>query len=232
MKLIVLTGGISTGKSTVAKLLSQRYSIPVIDSDSIAHEIQQPGQKAYKQIIEHFGKTVVNDDGSINRKALGAIIFSNPAERRALNKITHPKVLFQLFKRSFICWIKGESIVVLDIPLFFEGSLPKWIFHEIITVSCDEQAQKERLIKRNTLSEDDATKRILSQLPLRLKRQKSTIVIDNNGSLQDLENNCESIVRNWKKKYNHIWYPHPLLVIATAVIIWQIKFLLQWQNQV
>lgn len=220
MRLVVLTGGIACGKTTVANTLSNKYKIPIVDSDKITHDLQEPGQRAYKKIVKAFGTDILAEDGHINRKELGKIIFTDPAKRKVLNKIVHPMVFQELFKGAILGWIKRNRVVILDIPLFFEVKLPKIFFQDIITVAASDKVQLERLMKRNNFTEEEAKNRIQSQWPLEQKKEKSTIVINNDGDLEQLEKEVESVIKKWNTPLTLIYgYPDPLIVITIVVLI-------------
>ena len=119
MRLVVLTGGIATGKTTVGNILKENH-IPILDSDKIAHEVELPTGAAYPKIVEHFGKKILSPDGTINRKALGAIVFTQEKERRILNGIVHPLVIKTLFLRGIKLWFSGEPIIILIFHYFLK----------------------------------------------------------------------------------------------------------------
>jgi dephospho-CoA kinase len=121
-----LTGGIATGKSTVSSLLKSRQ-IPVIDADVLAREAVQPGTKGLTQIVAHFGSEVLLPDGTLDRKKVGAIIFNNEVKRKKLNSIVHPAVSRAILWNVFWCWLRGENLCVVDVPLLIEGGLWKWM---------------------------------------------------------------------------------------------------------
>lgn len=131
MQIVGLTGGISTGKSSVSHFISTSNTA-VIDADLIAREVVQPGQVAYHLIQKHFGDRVIGSDGGIDRGALGAIIFSNKNERTKLNGITHPRIRVILLKRILCVFLTGKAMVVLDIPLLFESGLNRWVNSTVV----------------------------------------------------------------------------------------------------
>lgn len=224
MRIVVITGGIATGKSTADKTFRE-LGVPIIDCDEIVHEHQEPNGPAYKLIHEHFGDKVIAKDGTLDRKALSAIVFQNEQERRYLNHITHPLVYKTLLYRTFKLWITGASVVILDIPLFFEGKIPSWIFNDIITVSCSPEKQIERLMQRNNMTQEEAEKRIKPFMPLSKKCEMSTIVINNDGSEKELIDQVKTIVNNWKTKSPPLYkYPHPLLLLAVLLLFFALIF--------
>lgn len=217
MKVIGLTGGIACGKSTVSDILRTQYNnVVIIDADRIAHEALQPGNPPYEAVVDHFvnkkGHTeILCSNNEIDRDALGKLIFANPEERRVLNSATHSWVFKQMMRRlwnewSIWNWIPGfasrrdEKIVVLDVPLLFETKYFAWFCDKTIVVSVEpEELQLERLMKRNShLSKEQADQRIRSQMPLSAKRARASFVIDNSGTLEQLESQVDDIMQRIK----------------------------------
>lgn len=186
MALIVgLTGGIASGKSTVSNLMKE-LGITVIDADIEARLAVEPGEKAYRQIVEHFGREILLEDGNINRAKLGEIIFNQEEERMTLNGMVHPAVKERMNRKKEAAIEQGDSIIVMDIPLLFESELTDLV-DQIIVVYVDAHVQLERLMKRNQYTEAEALARIGSQMPLKEKITRSDFIIDNNGSLEQTE---------------------------------------------
>lgn len=130
-----LTGGIGTGKSTVSKQL-RSFGLPVVDADVIAREVVAPGTPALAQIVAHFGEGVLQPDGALDRPRLGAIVFGDEAQRRALNRIVHPAVWRAIFWAVVGHWVRGKKICVLDVPLLIEGGLYKWVADVVVVYWC------------------------------------------------------------------------------------------------
>ncbi|KAJ1498753.1 hypothetical protein HMI56_004801 [Coelomomyces lativittatus] len=143
MKLIGLTGGIATGKSTVT-LYVQAQQVPVIDCDVLARNILQPGHPVYAQVAKHFPTCVSNTQG-LDRKALGKLIFSSPSARKTLNQLTHGSIRRQLLVQVLCHWLKGTSLLLIDAPLLIEAGLDKWM-SEVVVVYCPVQVY---LFQRN-----------------------------------------------------------------------------------
>lgn len=192
---IGLTGGIASGKSTVSKMIQERH-IPLIDADIIAREVVEPGEKAYHQIVETFGKDVLFEDGSLNRKKLGNIIFQDEAKRKALNGIVHPQVRKRMKEKIDTHKISGAKAIVLDIPLLFESRLTDWV-DKILLVFVDPDIQVQRLINRDGITKSDALDRIGSQLSLEEKRRDSDAVINNNGQVKETFDQLSDILEYW-----------------------------------
>ena len=220
MKLIVLTGGIACGKSTAAKIFSEDYHIPIVDSDLIVHELQKPGKPFYNKIIENFGTDVLKEDKTLDRKKLGSIVFNDASKRRVLNSITHSLVFRELIFSTIKLWISRHPIVIVDIPLFFEAKMPKSIFDDIINVYSNPEIQLQRLMNRNQFTLEEATSRIKSQIPGEKKCQMATIVINNDGTEEELREQIRKIVDKWNassKLFSK--YPDPLLVLIIVVVL-------------
>ena len=180
MILVGLTGGVATGKSTVAKMFKQCGAV-VIDADELARDVVRPGKPAWREIVSTFGKAVLNPDRTINRQALGAIVFGNRAKLRRLERIIHPRVAREqarLTKQS--ARRNPDAIVIYDVPLLFEAGVDKRV-DNIIVVTADRDTQIARLKKRNGLTRAEAIRRINSQMPLGKKIQRADHVL--NGTL-------------------------------------------------
>lgn len=177
MILVGLTGGVATGKSTVAKMFKQCGAV-VIDADELAHEVVKPGTPAWREIVAFFGKTVLNQDRSLNRQALGSIVFRNPKKRRQLERIIHPRVAREqarLTKQA--ARADPTAVVIYDVPLLFEAGIDTRV-DKTLVVTADRETQLARLKKRNGLSRVEAIRRIRSQMPLSKKVHLADIVID------------------------------------------------------
>ena len=181
MIVVGLTGGIASGKSTVAEFLREAGA-RIVDADRIARAVVTPGRPAHNEIVAAFGRTILLPDGQIDRKRLGAIIFSDPVQQTALNAIVHPRVIEGI--DAVVNRIAAESpdaVVVLDVPLLYEAGMDRDL-SDVIVVYVPEALQLQRLMARDGLSAAEAMARIRSQLPLAEKRRRATIVIDNSGS--------------------------------------------------
>ncbi|XP_052096114.1 dephospho-CoA kinase domain-containing protein-like isoform X1 [Mytilus californianus] len=206
MFLVGLTGGIATGKSTVSKILSEECGCLILDADLIAREgdkIVLPGTKAWKIIRKQFGDEVIHDNGELDREKLGQIIFADASKRRLLNSITHPEIYKSMIWKILKAFVRGRQFVILDLPLLFEtGKLVPYASY-IVVVSCSEEQQIERLMKRNTLSEKEADQRISSQMSLAEKRRQATYIIDNNADIEYTRQQVKNIHQKLKESYFH-----------------------------
>lgn len=184
MKIIGLTGGIGSGKSSVAGALRERGAL-IIDADKVAHQIMEPGRPAWHDIVQAFGKEILNEDQTINREKLGAIVFNEPEKLEKLNQITHPRVM-ESFKESLreIRHTNPYAIVFLEIPLLYETRSER-ICDEVWVVWVDRETQIERLMERNSYTREEAIMRIDAQMSLDEKARMADVVLDNRGSLEE-----------------------------------------------
>lgn len=177
MILIGLTGGVATGKSTVAKMFEQCGAV-VIDADQLARLVVQPGKPAWRDIVHRFGKSVLNPDRTINRHTLGAIVFRHPTKRRTLERIIHPRVAREQMRLTREARrTNPKAIVIYDVPLLFEAGIDERVDRTIV-VTADQETQIARLKKRNGLTRAEALRRIKSQMPLAMKRRRADYVLD------------------------------------------------------
>jgi len=177
MILVGLTGGVATGKSTVANMF-KKCGAPAIDADLLARQVVEPGKPAWRAIVKLFGKTILNPDRSLDRQALGSVVFRNPKKRQQLERIIHPRVARE--QRRLVRRIikrKPHTVVIYEVPLLFEACVDKRV-DKIIVVTADRETQIARLRKRNGLSRAEALRRISSQMPLAKKRRRADYVLD------------------------------------------------------
>jgi dephospho-CoA kinase len=185
MILVGLTGGVATGKSTVARMFKQCGAI-VIDADELAHEVVQPGKPAWREIVKTFGKTILNTDRTLNRRELGSLVFGNRAKRRRLEHIIHPRVAHEQARLTKQAAKKDpHAVVIYDVPLLFEAGIDKRVDRTIV-VTADRDTQIARLKKRNGFSRADAIRRIRSQMPLAKKIQRADHALNGTFSRQSL----------------------------------------------
>ena len=196
MRIIGLTGGIATGKSTVSNYLSTQHNIPVLDADVYAKESVVKGSPILQEIFQHFGKHLKLQDGTLNRAALGNIIFTNPDAKQWLESKIHPFVRDR-FKQE-LAKINSDT-VVMAIPLLFEANLTHLVT-EIWVVNCDRQTQLTRLQKRNNLTEKQASDRIDSQIPLKEKIARADFVLHNDSTLEHLYQQCDAEIKTLRQQ--------------------------------
>jgi dephospho-CoA kinase len=195
-----LTGGIGSGKSTVTRILAE-LGATTIDADAIVHEQQAPGQPMLREIAAAFGEDVIAEDGSLDREALGAIVFRDESARARLGTIVHPPVIAEMMRRAKAAVEAGDPLVVLDIPLLFEGrqsgrgSGAIMDFDRTLLVWVSRDVQIERTMARDDCDRAEAERRIAAQLPIDEKREMADHVIDNSGSLEETREQVVALVK-------------------------------------
>ena len=194
-RLIGLTGGIATGKSTVSAYLEKVYKLPVLDADQYAREAVQPGTIVLNRVVERYGTQILQADGQLDRPQLGHLIFRDEKERHWLETQIHP-VVQSCFQRDLAQLPERISPVILSIPLLFEARLTHWVT-EIWVVTCTPSQQNDRLRQRNGLSEREAHDRIQAQMPLNKKCELADQVLDNSGSLENLYRQVDRALRGF-----------------------------------
>lgn len=180
-RLIGLTGGIASGKSTVSSYLKKR-GYAVLDADQLVHDLQAVGGRLYQVLVEYFGKEILQEDQTLDRAKLGQLIFSDP-EQLALSSRLQDQIIREELEKAVADLSLTADLIFLDIPLLFEKDYADWC-QEIWLVFVSENIQLERLMVRNDLTQEDAKKRLAAQLPLAEKLAKSQVVINNEGSLR------------------------------------------------
>lgn len=179
-KVIGLTGGIASGKSTISRYLIQK-GMAVVDADQLVHDLQAQGGRLYQVLVNHFGPQIVDGDGNLDRPKLASLIFSNPDSLRE-SSILQDQIIREELAEELHRKKQGEAVVFLDIPLLFEKGYEDWC-DEVWLVVVDEETQLQRLMARNGYGLEDAQKRIRSQFSLEEKRKRADKIIDNSGSL-------------------------------------------------
>ena len=195
MKIIGLTGGIASGKSTVSAYLRKKGA-SIIDADAIAHELLEPGKTLYEAYRQHFGEKILLPDGKLNRRAIGQQVFSDPVEREWIGAAAHP-----LIKQEICQWVKQyraekKSLIVLDVPLLFESGWDK-MAEKVCLVYVEEKIQLERLMKRNGYGREEAEARIAAQMSLEEKKKRADCLIDNSGSLSSTLRQVDNLWKEW-----------------------------------
>lgn len=190
-RVIGLTGGIASGKGVVAQALAE-MGMRVLDADAIAHEFLKEDKWVMKEVVRAFGHEVLAKDGGVDRKKLGEIVFRDPMHRRTLEDILHPRIREELIRR--VLAIKGD--VVLEIPLLIEQGGEGHV-DLVVVVYCSRERQIERLMQRDGIDRDEASRRVDAQLPLGEKVLKADFLINTNGTL-------ENTVEQTKRLYHAI----------------------------
>lgn len=192
VKLVGLTGGIASGKSTVAKIL-ERLGAAIVNADVLAREVVEPHQEAWKDIVNRFGPEILQPDQTLDRQKLRAVIFNDPDARKKLEAIIHPRVRALAEQRIREHGACGFAIVVYEVPLLFEAKIHEWL-RPVILVACDVDTQRRRLEQRDQIDSAAAQKIIDAQMSLEEKRRLADYVIENNGSLPDLERQVREVL--------------------------------------
>lgn len=193
-RVLALTGGIGSGKTSVGRLFEKRGAV-VICADAITHELQGPGSPLLGEIVEAFGAEVLDAEGALDREALGVRVFRDPAARRRLEALVHPRVGQEMARRLSAAREAEVPLVLLDMSVLFEAKRARGeplvsegdTWDAVIVVWAEPQQQLERQIARDERSPEEARRRIESQIPLDEKREAADFVIDNSGSLAELE---------------------------------------------
>ena len=196
-RIIGITGGIASGKSTVTEFLRQQ-GYQVIDADQVVHELQEPGERLYQALLSTFGSSILQEDGRLDRPKLGAMIFGNPELLEQSSQIQNQIIREELAGRRDLL-AETEDIFFMDLPLLFELQYEDW-FDQIWLVDVTEETQLSRLMTRNALSQEEAEKRIAAQLSLREKRKRSDVLIDNNGSLEETRQQIRDALQKLERR--------------------------------
>ncbi|MFP3927713.1 MAG: dephospho-CoA kinase [Desulfobacteraceae bacterium] len=193
--LLGVTGGIASGKSTISAMLEE-LGAPLIDFDIIARRVVEPGQPAYREIVDYFGRQVLSEDGCLDRRKLASIVFRDPEKRKKLESFTHPRI-FEEFGRQVneIAARVPGAVIQAAVPLLLELEL-QYLFHKILVVYSPREEQVRRLIVRDGISEEEAYNMLNAQLPIEDKCRYADFVIDNSGSLGETK---EKVKRLWEK---------------------------------
>ena len=196
-RIIGITGGIASGKSTVTEFL-RRQGYQVIDADQVVHELQESGGRLYQALLSAFGPAILQEDGRLDRPKLGAMIFGNPELLAQSSQIQNQIIREELAGRRDLLAEK-EDIFFMDLPLLFELGYESW-FDQIWLVDVTEETQLSRLMSRNALSQEEAEKRIAAQLSLLEKRKRADVLIDNNGSLEETRQQIRDALKKLERR--------------------------------
>jgi dephospho-CoA kinase len=192
-RIVGLTGGIASGKSTVARMLVE-LGAPVVDADALARRVVEPGQPAWEDIVREFGRDVLLPDGAIDRKKLGEIVFGDDARRRRLNAITHPRIATASQADVAAHAAAGAPVVIYEAALLVENGIHRGL-DGLIVVACSPAEQLRRLMARDGLDEAAARARIAAQLPLEDKLEAATFVVDTSGPCDATRRQVETVWR-------------------------------------
>jgi dephospho-CoA kinase len=192
LQLFGLTGGIGSGKSTVARRFRER-GLPVLDADQLARDVVAKGSAGLEEIVARFGAEMLDAEGCLDRKKLAARVFSDDEERRALNRITHPRVGKLLSERADELARRGEPLACYEVPLLFEAGLDAAL-RPVVVVDAPMATQVERTVARDGGTADEALARIRAQMPLEEKARRADYVIDNTGTLDALRGRADEVL--------------------------------------
>ena len=199
MRVIGLTGGIASGKTTVSNLF-KISGVPVIDADLVARQVVEKGTVGLSALVNRFGEAILNTDGTLNRTELGTRMFSEEEIRSEVNDILQPLIRQEIISRMQAYKDQGKTLIVLDVPLLFEMHYEN-LCDDIIVVAVSVETQIARMEKRNGYTRQEALERIQSQMPLEEKVKRATIVWSNEGTLQELEQKVQQwLLENFLKK--------------------------------
>ena len=196
-RIIGITGGIASGKSTVTEFLRQQ-GYQVIDADQVVHELQEPGGRLYQALLSAFSPAILQEDGRLDRPKLGAMIFGNPELLAQSSQIQNRIIREELAGRRDLL-AEMEDIFFMDLPLLFELQYEDW-FDQIWLVDVTKETQLSRLMTRNAFSQEEAEKRISAQLSLREKRKRADVLIDNNGSLEETRQQIRDALQKLERR--------------------------------
>ncbi len=197
IKLIGLTGGIASGKSSISDYLKKHHKIPVIDADQIAFDVVRPKKKAYQEVLTSFGEGVLLPDKTLNREKIAQIVFRDLSKKNLLESIIHPEVFREITKQVMALKKKKARLIIIDAALLFESDLAR-LMHKTILIRVNPEVQLKRLMARDHLNEMDAWQRILAQMPTPEKEQRADFVIDNSEPLQTTYRLVDGILHQLK----------------------------------
>ena len=203
MMVVGLTGGIATGKSTVAAMFKRCGAI-VIDADQLAREVVRPGKPAWREIVNVFGKAVLNPNGSLDRRALGEIVFHNRRKLRRLEHIIHPRVAREqqrLVRR--IAARSPHAVIVYEVPLLFESGAHTRV-DKILVVTADRETQIARLRRRNGMTRTEALRRIKTQMPLAVKVRRADVVLDGTKDKTVVRKEVRRLTHSFRRPPAHL----------------------------
>ena len=197
VRIIGITGGIASGKSTVTEFLRQQ-GYQVVDADQVVHELQEPGGRLYQALLSTFGTAILQEDGRLDRPKLGAMIFGNSEVLARSSQLQNEIIREELAHRHDLL-AETEDIFFMDLPLLFELGYDNW-FDQIWLMDVTEEIQLSRLMARNALSREEAEKRIAAQLSLQEKRKRSDVLIDNNASLEETRQQIRDALQKLERR--------------------------------
>ncbi len=201
MLIVGLTGGIASGKSTITRALAEEPGIAVVDADKIAWETYRPGTEVYRKLVERFGPTIIKPDGTIDRKALGAIVFRDPKAREFVNSVVHPAVTARLLEIAEEQRRRGTEVLVVEAALLLESSyVDRSFFDYYVVVAVDPEEQLRRLMDRDGLPREEALRRIRAQTPQDKKLARADFVIWSRGSPEETIQQAKKLFHELRRR--------------------------------
>jgi dephospho-CoA kinase len=196
--LVGVTGGIASGKSTVARMLEE-LGAPVIDFDALSRSVVEPGKPAWKDIAAYFGEQVLLEDKTLDRKKISEIVFRDPEKRKRLEGFTHPRI-YEDFRRLVKEYTQKDPDVIIQVvvPLLIEANL-QYLFHKLLLVYIPQEKQIERLMDRDKISREMAQNILTAQLPIDEKKGYADFIVDNSGSLEETKRQVGEVWQKLKK---------------------------------
>ncbi|WAC07062.1 MAG: dephospho-CoA kinase [Thermodesulfobacteriota bacterium] len=199
MLIVGLTGGIASGKTTIADMFKKEGAY-IIDIDMISREVVKPGKPAWGEVVHIFGKEVLNEDQTLNRKKVGDIVFSDAEKRKKLEDIIHPEIAKErLIKINEIAKKNDRAIVIIDVPLLIETNKQDTV-DKVVLVYTSPQGQVERMVKRDGFSLEEANNRLAAQMPIEKKKKFAHFIITNDGPCEKIQKEVKKIFRELKKE--------------------------------
>lgn len=201
-RVIGLTGGIATGKSTVSRLFRE-LGVPIVDADQVARQVVTKGSEALQELVNFLGEEILQPDGRLDRSRLGEIIFADPEIRQKVDEIMHPRVFVQMQEATQKALASAQTpIVILDVPLLFESGYTLRLADDTVVVYARPSVQRARLMARNNMDATEADRRIASQMALEEKLRRADYVIDNSGPLYKTKKQVQRLWEEWNQREN------------------------------
>jgi len=201
MIIIGLSGGIATGKGVVAACWAAMPGVVVVDADVVVHELYQPASPMVQVLIQAFGKDILTPAGGVDRKALGAIVFGDEIQRQRLNDIVHPAVRKRYVELSKQAQQQGAQVFVIEAALLLDGVPDPGFFHAIVTTEVEVSEQLRRLMERDRLSESEARRRIVAQLPQTERRKRADYVLDTSGTVAQTRLRAQRLMAQLRERF-------------------------------
>lgn len=189
-----LTGGIGTGKSTVARLLAEKGAV-IVDADACARDVVAPGSEGLQAVIAAFGTQVLDAQGGLDRAKVGELVFADPAKRKLLEGITHPRIVMRMAEQIGAAAAAGKEVVIVDVPLLYESGAMQGAVEKVIVVYAPREVQAARVLARDPLAPEQVRARIAAQLDIEEKRRRADFVVDNSGDLEATRRQVDDLWR-------------------------------------